>query len=138
MSPAAIALSLLLTGLAGAAGGTFWGKHTERQAQQAKQDADTVVDLKAVLDANADLVKRSAEASRSIRQAIDRLSSINTKTTKGISDELQATADSRAGCVFPAGVMRELAAARDRAADAATNGIVHTVPAAAIGAAADR
>lgn len=134
MSPAASILALLLACATGGVGGTLWGQHLERK----NQDASTVAELQAVLTANSDLVKRSTEASSSIRQAVGRLHTITSKTSKGISDELQATASDRAGCVFPAGVMRVLSEARNRAAAAAAHGIVDTVPPATSGTTAER
>ena len=134
MSPAANILALLLACATGGVGGTLWGQHLERK----NQDASTVAELQAVLTANSDLVKRSTEASSSIRQAVGRLHTITSKTSKGISDELQATASDRAGCVFPAGVMRGLEAARERAAQAAAGGVVGALPGAAASATGQR
>lgn len=128
MSPAAIALSLLLTGLAGSAGGLLWGQRIERQAQQAEYNAKTLEKLQNTLTANADLAKRSTEASQTLRTATARLQQAQTQNLKDFRHELQSTATDRAGCVFPAGVMRGISAARDRAAAAAAHGIVDTVP----------
>lgn len=138
MSPAAIALSLLLTGLAGSAGGLLWGQRIERQAQLAAQNANTLEQLQSTLTANSDLVKRSTEASQTIRTATARLQQAQTQNLKDFRHELQSTATDRAGCVFPAGVMRGISAARDRAAAAAAHGIVDAVPTATGGTADDR
>ena len=134
MNTAESILALVLTLAAGAVGGTFWGQHLERK----NQDAETVAQLKATLTANADLVKRSTEASQAMRTATARLQLAQSQNLKGIRDELQSTAADRAGCVFPAGVMRNLNDARDRAAEAAASGIRQPLPSAAPGPGADR
>ncbi len=134
MNTAASILTLLLTLTAGAVGGTFWGQHLERK----NQDAETVAQLKTTLTASADLVKRSTEASQAIRTATTRLQLAQAQNLKDFRHELQSSATDRAGCVFPAGVMRSISAARDNAATAAAHGIVDTVPAATGGPADDR
>ncbi len=134
MSPAARVLTLLLTLLVGAGAGTWWGQQLERK----NQDAIMVAELKATLTAHADLAKRSSEASQALRLASARMAKTQAKTYKEISDELQASAPGRAGCVFPAGVMRGIGTARDHAADAAARGIVHTVPPATAGPSDER
>ena len=134
LSMPGIALAVLLALLLGAGGGTWWGKRLE----QKNQASTTVTQLQAALQGHADLVRRSSEASQAIRQATARLRATQGKTYKEITDELQATAPDRAGCVFPAGVMRGISAARDRAEDAATRGLVNTVPTPATSAADDR
>lgn len=138
MTRTAIALSLLLTGLASAAGGLLWGQHIERKAQQAQHNAKTLEQLTSTLTASADLAKRSTEASQAIRTATARLQQAQTQTLKDFRHELQSTAADRAGCVFPAGVMRSISAARDRATTAAAHGIVNPVPAATGGPTDDR
>lgn len=134
MNTAESILALVLTLAAGAVGGTFWGQHLERK----NQDAETVAQLKATLTANSDLAKRSTEASQAIRTATARLQQAQAQNLKDFKHELQSTAADRAGCVFPAGVMRSISEARDRAAAAAAHGIVNPMPAATGGPADDR
>ncbi|MFS4552626.1 hypothetical protein [Comamonas resistens] len=134
MNTAESILALVLTLAAGAVGGTFWGQHLERK----NQDAETVAQLKATLTANSDLAKRSTEASQAIRTATARLQQTQAQNLKDFKHELQSTAADRAGCVFPAGVMRSIGEARDRAAAAAAHGIVDPMPAATGGPADDR
>ena len=86
----------------------------------------------------ADLLKRSTEASQAIRKATASLQLAQAQNIKDFRHELQSTATDRAGCVFPAGVMRSISAARDRAATAAAHGIVDTVPTATGGPTDDR
>ncbi|WP_218241532.1 hypothetical protein [Comamonas fluminis] len=138
MSRAAIALSLLLACLVGAAGGVLWGQHSERQAQQADQNSKALQQLTSTLTASADLAKRSTEASQAIRKATASLQLAQAQNIKDFRHELQSTATDRVGCVFPAGVMRSISAARDSAATAAAHGVVDTVPAATGGPADDR
>ena len=128
MSRAAIALSLLLTSLVSTAGGVLWGQHSERKTQQAAQDSKTLQQLTDTLTANVDLAKRSTEASQAIRTATAHLQLTQAQNLKDFRHELQSTAADRAGCVFPAGVMRSISAARDRAAAAASHGIVNPMP----------
>ena len=127
-------LALVLTLAAGAVGGTFWGQHLERK----NQDAETMAQLKATLTANSDLAKRSTEASQAIRTATARLQQTQAQNLKDFRHELQSTAADRADCVFPAGVMRSISEARDRAAAAAAHGIVDPMPTATGGPADDR
>ena len=134
MNTAESILALVLTLAAGAVGGTFWGQHLERK----NQDAETVAQLKATLTANNDLAKRSTEASQAIRTATARLQQTQAQNLKDFKHELQSTAADRAGCVFPAGVMRSISEARDRAAAAAAHGIVNPLPAATGGPTDDR
>ena len=134
MNTAESILALVLTLAAGAVGGTFWGQHLERK----NQDAETVAQLKATLTASADLAKRSTEASQAIRTATASMQQAQSQNLKDFRHELQSTATDRAGCVFPAGVMRGISAARDRAAAAASHGIVNPMPAATGGSTDDR
>lgn len=138
MSPTAIALALLLTGLASSAGGLLWGQRIERQAQQAAQNTKALEQLQNTLTASADLAKRSTEASQAIRTATASMQQAQAQNLKDFRHELQSTAADRAGCVFPAGVMRSVSEARDRAAAAAAHGIVNPVPTATGGPADDR
>ena len=138
MSRAAIALSLLLACLVGTAGGVLWGQHSERKTQQADQNSKALQQLTSTLTASADLAKRSTEASQAIRTATASMQQAQAQNLKDFRHELQSTAADRAGCVFPAGVMRSISEARDRAAAAAAHGIVNPMPAATRGAADDR
>lgn len=138
MSRSAIALTLLLVAMGCAVGGALWGQRMERQSQQAAHNAKVVEQLTNTLHAGADLARRSTEASQAIRQATANLQQAQAKNLKDFRHELQSTDADRAGCVFPAGVMRGISAARDRSAAAAANGIVDTMPTAPGGPAHDR
>ncbi len=69
-----------------------------------------------------------------MRQALASREQLDTATTQEFKNALNATADSRAGCVFSADVMRQLATANERAAQAAASGVHHTMPGASAGA----
>ncbi len=128
MSRAAIALGGLIAVLvAGAAG--FGGGYSRGQAAQvADQNANTVKQLGDQIQAHEDLVKRSTAANQALRQTMLARKKADKQSTEVLNHELNSTADSRAGCVFPVGVMRELATAHERAAQAATSGIAGAVP----------
>lgn len=138
MSAAEVALGGLLLAVATAAGGYVVGNGHGKAAEVARKDAGTVKAMGEQLAAHADLVKQSGAASQRIRQALVLRLQANDQSTKEMGDALTATADSRAGCVFPAGVMRSLADARDRAAQAAASGVGSALPAATNGATAER
>lgn len=129
MSRLSIALLALVVGLAGAVGGFFYGHHQGVVAESAKRDGKAVADLTKLITSHQGLIDKSNAASRSMRGALASRAAADTQTTQEFKDALAATADSRAGCLFPADVMRQLSAARERAAQAATGGIRGPLPA---------
>lgn len=129
MSRSAIALGALVLALAGGAVGYWRGQADGRATTVARQDAQTVKSLTDTLAAHSDLVKKTSEASRRLRQATAQRQVVDTTTTEEMRNALALTTDSRAGCVLPAGVVQQLGAARERAAQAAAGGIVGPVPA---------
>ncbi|MDO5290225.1 MAG: hypothetical protein Q4F13_11405 [Pseudomonadota bacterium] len=131
MSRPAIALLAFLLALAAGAVG-FWRGDLAGQAKaRAAQDAQTVQQLTRVLDEHQALVKQAQEASQALRRAAAARAQADSKTTQELIHALAQTADTRAGCVLPAGVVRQLDAARERAAAAAASGLAGAVPAAA-------
>lgn len=137
MSRLTAALAGLLLALAGAVGGAFWG-YLEGHAQgvlaeSSKRHAQALQDLTNLIESHQDLIKQAGAASQAMRQAIALRVRHDEQTTKEFRDALKASAGSRAGCVFSADVMRQLAAARDRAAAAAAGGVRHQVPGTAAG-----
>ena len=133
-----VAIAGLLVAIAAGVGGYAYGIDQGKALERGRQDADA---LKAVTDqvaAHVDLVKQSGAASRSLRLAVAAREKVNDTTTKELGDALTSTADSRVGCVFPAGVMRHLSEARDRAAQAAASGVLGPVPGAPASAARER
>jgi len=138
MSRATLALLAMATGLAGAVGGFFYGQHTGEVAESAKRDGQAVKDLTELIDAHKGLIKQAGAASKAMRSAIGQRAAQDAQTTQEFKDALKATAGDRAGCVFPAGVMRQLADAQARAAQAAAGGIRSAVPRAPASAPAKR
>lgn len=138
MSAAEFALGGLLLAVATGIGGYAYGVDQGKTIEKGRQDAVAVEAFTEQIDAHNDLVKRSNEASRRLRHAVSLREQVNKKSSEELSNELTATADSRAGCVFPSGVMRNLAEARDRAAQAAATGLGGTLPGTTASPAADR
>ena len=138
MSRSGIALAALVVALCAGVGGYWRGTTDGKASAKAIQDAQAVTDLTAIITVNKTLIKEAGAASSRIRKAMATREVTDNKTTKEVSDALAATSDSRAGCVFPAGVMRGLAEARERSAQAASSGIGSPVPAARGSATAER
>ena len=134
MSRTQIALLALVLSLAAAIGGFFYGLHQGVVDESARRDGKAVQDLTSLINAHMGLIGQSKAASADMRRALGARVSADAITTRDLQDALKATADSRAGCVFDAGVMRQLGTARDRAAQAATSGIRGALPAASGGA----
>jgi hypothetical protein len=134
MNRLTIALLALAIGLAGTVGGFFYGHHTGEIAEAAKRDGQAVKDLTGLIESHKDLIKAAGAASKAMRGAIAQRAAQDAQTTQEFKDALTSTADSHAGCVFPDGVMRQLAAARDRAAEAAAFGVRGALPGAPAGA----
>ena len=137
MSATAITLAALVLALSTGGIGYWHGTSAGQASAKAAQDAQAVTDLTEIITAHKGLIKEAGAASGRIRKAVAARELADNKTTKEVSDELTATSDSRAGCVFPAGVMRGLAEARERSAQAAASGIGSPVPAARGSAAPD-
>lgn len=131
MSAATVALGGFLLAVATGVGGYVYGHGNGVLAESAKRDGQAVQQLTQLITAHQDLVKQSGSASRAMRTALATRAQHDDQTTREFRDALASTSDSRAGCVFPAGVMRDLATARDRAAQASASGIKGTVPGAA-------
>ncbi len=129
MSAAAeVAVVGLLLSVATGIGGHVYGLNQGKAAEKGRQDAEAVRSLTQQINAHADLVKQSKAVSRDLRRAASLREQADQKSSQELSHELNATAASRAGCVFPAGVMRNLATARERAAEAASSGIGRALP----------
>lgn len=138
MSWATWSLAVLGAALASGAGGVAWGTAQGRAAQVAEQDHQAVQQLGELLDGYKGLVQQAADASRAMRRATAARAAHDDRTTLEIRDALSQTAAARAGCVFPADVMRQLATARDRAAQAAAGGVLGALPGSAASAAGER
>jgi len=134
MSRTTLALFALIAGLAGALGGYFYGHSQGVTAESAKRDGQAVQQLTGLIDAHKSLIADAGKASRAMRKATAARAATDTESSKEFADALALTAASRAGCAFDAGVMRQLAAARDRAAQAAAGGLRHPLPGASAAA----
>lgn len=137
MSRAKIALIALVLSLAAAVAGFFYGKHQGALAESAKRDGKAVAQLEQLITSHKGLIGQSNRASLALRAVVAARLEADNKFLQEFKDALKPTADSRAGCVFPPDVMRQLNAARDRAAKAAASGIAGSVPAAAPGSTGD-
>lgn len=128
MSRAACFLLALLLGLVGLAAGYYFGHGQGVFTESAKRDGQAVKDLAQMLDAHKDLVSQAGVASKQMRRAVAQRAAQDAHTTQELKNALATTADSRANCVFPPDVMRQLAEARDKAGQAAALGIRGAVP----------
>ena len=128
-----ILLLAMVGGLSGL-GGHIKGYQAGIAKANAEQTARDFKKLNGLIDSHQGLIKQAAEASVSMRQALASRTQLDATTTKEFKNALAATADSRAGCVFDADVMRQLAGARERAAQAAAGGIHHPMPGASASA----
>ena len=131
MSRTKITLIALVLSLAAAVAGFFYGRHQGVLAESAKRDSKAVAQLEQLITSQKGLIGESNRASLALRNAAAARQEADNKFLQEFKDALKPTADSRAGCVFPPDVMRQLTAARDRAAKAAASGIAGGVPAAA-------
>jgi len=138
MSRAMLALAALTACLAGTVGGYWYGHDQGVLAESARRDGRAVKDLGALIESHKGLIRQAAAASKAMRTAVARRAAQDAQSTQEIRDALTATAASRDGCVFPAGVMRQLADARERAAQAAAGGVRGALPGASSSAAPDR
>ena len=128
MNRSTIALGFLLAVLAAGVGGYCFGAANGKAEQVADHNAQALNHLGQQLDAHSDLVKRSTTANQALRTTLQARKTADKPSTEVLTPELNSTADSRAGCVFPPGVMRELSTSRDRAAQAASGGVSGAVP----------
>ena len=132
------ALIALCLSLAAAVAGFFYGQHQGVLAESAKRDGKAVADLTNLITSQKGLITQANKASRDIRAAAALRLQADAKYSQEFKDALASSADSRDGCVFPADVMRKLAAGRDRAAQAAASGIEGAVPPARAGPTGER
>ena len=123
-----VAVAGLLVAIAAGVGGYGYGIDQGKALEKGRQDGQALAAITTQINAHADLVKRSGAASKGMRAAVAQLETANPQPTTEIADALTTTADSRAGCVFPADVMRGLDEARARAAKAAASGVRGALP----------
>lgn len=122
----ALCIALAATWLLGSSTGYDLGHAAAvQQCQQAQLGA-----VQQVIDSTKGLTAAANAASQALGQTISARQQADARTTKEIRDALATTAPQRADCVFDAGVMQQLDAARHRAAQAAAGGIGRELPAA--------
>lgn len=97
----------------------------ERSACQQRQ----IEGLTGTIERMQQLSLDASRHSREIDQVLNARQLANEQTTEELKDALAKTTDARADCLFPVGVMRQLAAARARAAEAAAGGVARDVSA---------
>lgn len=134
INPAYWLLAIMIT--AGASG--WWGYHQGHQSGalevRAVVDSQAVANLTDLIDSQTRLIEQANQAGRALRAATATRARNDEKTTQELLDVLAKTAALRADCQFAADVMRQLQAARDRAAQAAAAGLDEPVPGASAGA----
>jgi len=131
--PAVALMALVLALMAGGAG--YWRGHADgRAVEQGRQNADAVQRLSQALEAHGGLIDSANAASAGLRAAMAARTAEDRMFSKEFRDALTQSAADRAGCQFDAGIVRQLAAARDRAAQAAAGGGAATVPQSGAGA----
>lgn len=128
MSRSTLVLMALLLALVGVLGGYYYGHAQGVTAEAARRDATAVQQLTGLIDSHRTLIDQATAASRAMREATAERAALDTQTTEEFVHALSITAGSRAGCRFDAGVLRQLAAARERAAQAAAGGVRHPLP----------
>lgn len=91
----------------------------ECSKEKTQQAADA---LNQFIAGEKELTAQANQASTLLSQQIDARQLADEKSTEAIREALKKNAASRAGCKFDAGVMQELARAREQAATTATSG----------------
>ncbi|WKE65059.1 hypothetical protein PVT67_15555 [Gallaecimonas kandeliae] len=125
-----IALAILSAFLLGSAGGFWKGWHDGALSVTAAQDQAQLQSLNQVITNQRSLIKEANSASARLAQLGSSRAAQDAATTQALKEMLHETASLRAQCRFDAGVMRQLVAARARAAQAAAGGLDGAVPAA--------
>lgn len=124
----AVCLALGATWLLGSSTGYQLGFAEGQAKSQSSCHSAQLQELHAVLATTASLTAAANTASQALGQTISARQQADAKTTREIRNALNSTASQRAGCLFDADSMRQLDAARERAATAASGGIGGPVP----------
>jgi hypothetical protein len=137
VSRTTLALIALVAGLAGALfgglGGYFYGHSQGVTAEAAKRDGQAVEQLSGLIGSHQALIQQAAATSVALRQAQTARAAQDTRFSQEFRNALKTSAAARAGCRFDDDSVRQLGAARDRAAAAAAGGSAAVVPGAAAG-----
>jgi hypothetical protein len=129
MSRAAIALAGLFVASAAGTLGYRQGHTAGAASQVAQQDAKAVQQLSGLVASHSALVEQANTASALLRQSMAARATQDQRFSKEFRHALKLSASGRAGCRFDDDSVRQLSAARDRAAAAATGGSAATMPA---------
>lgn len=116
---------IALLALAGLFFGTYkYGYQMAVADMHTQQLADA---QQTITDLNTSAAAANA-ANLALGKTIGQLQNTGNETTRSIRNALKATADQRINCVLPAGVLRDLEEARQRANGAAASGLNDPVP----------
>ena len=122
MNRPALALSIVLAGLllTAAAGvvGYRHGRAAGLAAEVARQDAAAVQELTGLITSQRDLIGQANTASAGLRETMAARVVQDQRFSKEFRNALKLSAAARAGCRFDDDSVRQLGAARDRAAAA--------------------
>lgn len=128
----AVARALFIAlGLPLGLGFAWWsGRQTGIAAGQAACAESKADQYRQQLDQSGAQIKAAQQTSTALFQRLDQHARADRATTQDLRDALAKTASERAACRFPADVMQQLSAARQRAEAAITGGLGAAVPAA--------
>jgi phage shock protein A len=126
-----MALGGLVVAMAAGALG-YWRGHVDGAAGEvARQDAHAVQQLTGLIASHTTLIDQARTASAGLRKTMSARAAQDQQFSKEFRNALKASAAARAGCRFDDDSVRQLGAARDRAAAAAASGSAAVVPGAA-------
>ncbi|GAA5784686.1 hypothetical protein [Chitiniphilus shinanonensis] len=127
-----VGAAMLVIGVAAGAlvGWHFGGQAGDLRAERAeRRQADAAVaTLTQTIQTTRQLIDDANQASTALREAAAARARVDDQTTQELRRALAKTAATRLGCRFDDDVMRQLEAARDRAAAAAAHGVRGSVP----------
>jgi hypothetical protein len=124
---AVAAAALVVGGLGGWAYGQHAGRADGRALERGEVNGQVVQQMGEALTSHRELIDQASAASRRMRAAVAAQEALNQSQKQETRDALLETAADRVDCVFPDRVLDNLAAARARAAQAATGGVLGAV-----------
>ncbi|MCO1335356.1 hypothetical protein MO867_13540 [Microbulbifer sp. OS29] len=128
-----IARWLLLAALSSSVAATagYWrGHHNGVRDTQLRTSDQALRDMSSLMENHRQLIQEANAAGLRLIKQTARRAALDNQTTQELRNALAKTADSRVRCVFNLDVMQSLAAARDRAAQAAATGLDESLPSA--------
>ncbi|WP_445364858.1 hypothetical protein ACJJIQ_09120 [Microbulbifer sp. ANSA003] len=122
-------LAALSSSIAATAG--YWRGHQNGvRDTQLTTNRQAVSDLSSLIENHRQLINEANAAGQRLAAQTAQRAALDNQTTQELRNALAKTADSRVRCVFDLDVMQSLAAARDRAAQAAATGLDESLPSA--------